>query len=387
MGASSIVRDIAGVRTCLVGDRAGRVNDQTGAPVNAAATLSAASRSVDGLTELGTLLGLGPLELFTTKTPAVAYVVAQEGEAVIVVGIDPSRPTTPVEAAVRTSAWATPIEWDVSDADIEEVNGEARRQRAELDFEESPTRPGRAVLPGMDPTLPSVPPSAARPTVQPAADGAGSTVTARPAALTARPSASTGRLSPITTRAGTVGLLDANARSATRLVAAAPAFTGSLETIGVPDLLEFLRNGQRTGALVCGSNAAIGVVHMRGGNIVGAAVPSTRPLSEYLLAAGYTTAPAVDALTRRDAGVWTRATAATEVVRSGIVTVGQVRQALGHQIRHALRELVTWTRGDFSFDSENALPSSEHDADLAFETPSLLMDIFNDLDGDATASS
>ena len=53
-----------------------------------------------------------------------------------------------------------------------------------------------------------------------------------------------------------------------------PAFSGSLQMCGLPELLEVLRTGQKTGTLVCSSAAGIGAIHLRSGKVTGRPLPT-----------------------------------------------------------------------------------------------------------------
>ena len=60
-------------------------------------------------------------------------------------------------------------------------------------------------------------------------------------------------------------------------------FSGSLQLLAVPDLLDFLKTSRRTGTLVITSNAGIGAVQLKGGNLTGVASPSAPNLGDLLV--------------------------------------------------------------------------------------------------------
>jgi len=108
-------------------------------------------------------------------------------------------------------------------------------------------------------------------------------------------------------------------------------FAGQLSDFALPDLLEFLRAGRRTGLLVCTSASGVGTLRFRGGSLTGATSPHT---------------PAV----------------------------GQVPQ----RIAIAVREMVHWQEGQFAFTRERDrdAPPGEVEVDAQM----VLLNVFKEMD-------
>ncbi|HET9954080.1 MAG TPA: DUF4388 domain-containing protein [Polyangiaceae bacterium] len=173
-----------------------------------------------------------------------------------------------------------------------------------------------------------------------------------------------------------------------------PVFSGNLELFALPELLEFLRAGQRTGTLVCSSGAAIGAIHLRAGRLTGAAAPNTPKLGEQLVKSRVLSA---EQLARAKPGQ-TDVALASNLVQLRLVKPEQVRQALREQINSALLELLAWAEGQFAFNPEPANPGGPPSptgplapTELANQTGSseleveldpqlLLLEIFKELD-------
>jgi hypothetical protein len=182
---------------------------------------------------------------------------------------------------------------------------------------------------------------------------------------------------------------DSNAeitRSSGRTLASAPAFAGGLQTVSLTDLLEFLRIGQRTGTMVCSSAAGTGRILLRSGKLLGASSPTTRPLPGYLVASGTVTLDALRALPNISPEVWSGPAIGSLLVKSGVVTTVQVREALGEQVRDALAELLTWRDGEFSFDSDVSIDTGSSDAQLEFDPQEILLRICKDQDDSSQAA-
>ena len=157
-------------------------------------------------------------------------------------------------------------------------------------------------------------------------------------------------------------------------------FSGSIQMFGLPDLLEFLRSGQRTGTLICSSVAGIGAIHLRYGRLTGAAAPNTPGLHDYLMAFGVTTREQLNVLPGISAEDWTRPQIGVLLLRAKVVTSDQVKLALQDQIRDAMREMLQWGEGQFAFDPEVVTESSTCDVDIELDSQAMLLDIFREMD-------
>jgi hypothetical protein len=144
------------------------------------------------------------------------------------------------------------------------------------------------------------------------------------------------------------------------------SFSGELSLFGVPDLLDFLRMGQRTGTLVLICPDGMGQVQLRSGRLVSGASPGCPRLVMLLQRAGIL----ADPQDRRFSNMSTRDGAEREVVRelvrAGAVTAEQLRRAATERVLAALIELLQWTHGKFVFETcaSGALPKVAVELDL-----------------------
>lgn len=157
-----------------------------------------------------------------------------------------------------------------------------------------------------------------------------------------------------------------------------PVFSGNLQLFALPDLLEFLRSGQRTGTLLCSSSAGIGAIHLRRGYITGAASPKTKGLRDYLLAMGVVTRTTLQEVDQESDGE--RALIGGLLTKLGAVTVDQVRHALHDQVRDAVKELMSWGTGQFAFDPEALVEPSVSDVAVEFDPQAVLLNIYKEID-------
>jgi hypothetical protein len=155
---------------------------------------------------------------------------------------------------------------------------------------------------------------------------------------------------------------------------------GRLQTVGLPALLELLRLGQRTGTMACASPAGSGKIYVRAGRLVGASSPATRPLPGYLIANGAVTQSELNSIGGISPEAWSQPALGALLVQKGVVPAAQVREALRGQIRDALAELLTWSDGEFSFDSDGSLDVWVVDPQLEFESQAILLQILDQRD-------
>lgn len=154
-------------------------------------------------------------------------------------------------------------------------------------------------------------------------------------------------------------------------------FSGQLSVFALPDLLEFLRAGKRTGLLTCSSAAGVGALRFRGGRITGASSPAAPALGDLLLQARQVTpvtlraaAPPGDEVTDDALG--------ERLVRDGAVAVAAVEGALRRRIELALRQLVGWNDGEFAFEESAPAPAAGPGVEL--DAQGLLLNVFKELD-------
>jgi tetratricopeptide (TPR) repeat protein len=173
--------------------------------------------------------------------------------------------------------------------------------------------------------------------------------------------------------------------------AAGSVFSGQLGSFALPDLLEFLRSGKRTGLLVCSSASGLGALRFRDGWITGAASPSTPSLGDLLVRARKIPAEVLRTTLSSLGGDQADSIVGERLVRDGHADAASVRGALEKQIGHAIRELMAWTDGEFTFNRESEEGDAPESGPLAvsLDPQGLLLNFFKEMDeasrGDAAS--
>jgi len=168
--------------------------------------------------------------------------------------------------------------------------------------------------------------------------------------------------------------------SAAPITAPKAVFTGDLQLLAVPDLMEFLKSSRRTGTLVITSSVGIGAVHMRQGMITGAASPHSKNTGKFLLEGGHVTEEQLG-----QAAEYQRADSPNRLIGSILVERGLVdretlQQALVRQIKCAVMEMVGWTSGRFAFEPDKRGQADESDVEVELDTQEVLLDVMRQLD-------
>jgi len=157
-------------------------------------------------------------------------------------------------------------------------------------------------------------------------------------------------------------------------------FSGQLSSFALPDLLEFLRSGKRTGLLVCSSSSGMGALRFRDGWITGAASPSTPGLGQILVLARKLRPEVIGQATAAIGGSPPDAVLGERLVQDGIADASTVRSGFERQIRSSLRELMLWTDGEFTFNREAEQPADSPELGVALDPQGLLLSFFKEMD-------
>ncbi|MBN2525731.1 MAG: DUF4388 domain-containing protein [Deltaproteobacteria bacterium] len=158
-------------------------------------------------------------------------------------------------------------------------------------------------------------------------------------------------------------------------------FSGELKAFSMPDLLEFLRNGKRTGALLCSSDQGVGAIELREGFITCAIVPDVDNIGTLLLEKGKITKERLKEAIKAQEKDISGARIGRILADEGIVDSESVKQALIEQTFSAIRTMLNWTNGRFVF-----TPSSPEAAraskglDLKLDARFILMELFREMD-------
>lgn len=155
--------------------------------------------------------------------------------------------------------------------------------------------------------------------------------------------------------------------------------SGRLNQFALPDLLEFLRSGRRTGLLVCSSTVGMGVLHLHEGRITGASSPSTPGIGDLLLAAGKISAQALQSMIGAHGANPPQHLLAEALVREVLVDADALKEAVTRQIELTLRELILWNDGNFAF-SHNGESKPTTDAFVAVDPQAVLLNVLKEMD-------
>jgi tetratricopeptide (TPR) repeat protein len=155
-------------------------------------------------------------------------------------------------------------------------------------------------------------------------------------------------------------------------------FSGRLSVFSLPDLVEFLRSARRTGQLVCSSPAGMGTMQFRKGWITGASSPAAPSVCDLLVREGKVAEQAVRDLV--PPGARPGLAPCEALVKRGLADAATVQAALRRQIELTLKELVSWTDGEFAFNQEAAGEPTAPALAVQVDAQELLLNLFKDMD-------
>jgi tetratricopeptide (TPR) repeat protein len=138
------------------------------------------------------------------------------------------------------------------------------------------------------------------------------------------------------------------------------AIKGSLKEASLPDVLQLLAMGKKTGCLSVTHRNSFGYIYFEKGRISYASVVNRRDrLGDMLVKNGAVTRRALEeAVAMQERRRETRL--GELLVESGAITLQQLHGAIDVQIREAVYFLFTWNQGSFNFDADVAPDASEH---------------------------
>jgi tetratricopeptide (TPR) repeat protein len=150
------------------------------------------------------------------------------------------------------------------------------------------------------------------------------------------------------------------------------AIRGTLEEAGLPDILQLLALGGKTGCLSVTDHRDFAHVYFRDGRVVFASLVN-RPdrLGERLLRAGAVVPAALEAAVARQAAEPDRRLGDL-LLEDRAVTEEGLRSALAEQVEDAVYTIFTWRRGPFHFEPGQAPPPTA--IELRLEVPRLLLE-------------
>jgi hypothetical protein len=154
-------------------------------------------------------------------------------------------------------------------------------------------------------------------------------------------------------------------------------FTGDLEEFSLPDLLELLRNRQRTGLLMCTTSGGIGTIQLSRGMIVSAHSPNALDLRHHFLNSPEVTPDRRRALAALPAECFGDDQIEGALVSRELIPRRDIERARVARIYSAFREMMRWTVGRFSFDPGVAMATPPA---FALSAQSIFMQIFQEQD-------
>ncbi len=159
-------------------------------------------------------------------------------------------------------------------------------------------------------------------------------------------------------------------------------FSGDLRILSMADLLEFLKNGRRTGMLVIQSAEGIGAIHLKAGAITGASSPRCTNLGDLLLGMGAITNEQLAETAAAQQEDQRGALLGALFVERGIVPQETMERALSQQVLSAIREMYNWSEGRFAFlpDSAGLALAPPPSIEVELDTQFVLLEVARLLD-------
>ncbi|HEX2094019.1 MAG TPA: DUF4388 domain-containing protein [Longimicrobiaceae bacterium] len=134
------------------------------------------------------------------------------------------------------------------------------------------------------------------------------------------------------------------------------AIKGSLKEASLPDVLQLLAMGQKTGCLSVTDRSNFGYIYFERGRITYASIVNRRDrLGDLLVKNGLVTAPDLFAAVEEQ-GKTPDLRLGEILIRRGAITRGQLEQYIRIQIEEAVYYLFTWSQGSFYFEAEQRPP-------------------------------
>jgi hypothetical protein len=362
MSASAVFESMAGVQGCVVGDTSGRVFEETGAGDRGAELASGAAALLSELARAGARLGLGSLDVVTTRSPESAWVVGSHADWAIGVEMDASYPTDAVESALRSAGWSAGLDW------------------------EDPTpnhtfRPPEPAALGVSAALGD----SAEPADAPASAEREAMVGAVGAGDAAPESEDFDQTESPTYPFSESSIPIYCSEPPPEPSGEAPVFTGDLKMFPLVDLLEFLGNARRTGTLTCTTDDdRRGTIQLRMGTVIAASVSGGQELEHVLVRRGATTERELAAVAIAN-GPASGRTLALQLAEREILPLREIRSAFEEQIRAVLAEILSWNRGQFALEPRPVGELSELERELEWDSRGLLLEILR-LQDEAAAS-
>lgn len=350
------LRDAGGITSAVVGTMQGEARAATG---NAGASDEVAAVTASLAVHLeaaGAALGMGSLSVATLKSAQCSHLFAVRAGSTLALTVDGRRPLGDLEAKLLGGAWSAPEPAPAPSGELAAGSGAARLS---------------AINPRLVP-----PPATAKPAMRATIPLPASASAARPA-LEVRPGGHGPPPPPAPPRSGAITKPRQAVADPGEPKDSAGAFSGDLDELELPDLLEFMRNGQRTGVLTCTSQRRTGWVHLSRGMIVGADAPNAGDLRGHLLVLSEVTEAQRRLIAAMPSECFGDDSADLALVSQSVVSAEVLHAARVAHVYSAFREMLRWTTGRFSFDPTAQIRTTSQ---LSLSPQSVLLHLYQEQD-------
>jgi hypothetical protein len=354
--------ETAGAIGAVLGTRDGELRAVVGSAAHAESAAATVAVLLAELTTIGTLLGLGEPDVASLRSPTAAHVFARQRATVLLFEVDPRRPLGEIEGRLRNTAWA--------------ADAAAIAPSPAPAVPSPPNRPSKSPISAstLPPPVPRLTPPGGIPlriARTPGSAPVRSPTGAPPRTVATRPSAviREGRADSRPTRPPPM--------SGTASTHGPKVFAGDLDELALPDLLEFLRNSQRSGLLVCSHATGIGKIQLSHGMVVSADSPRALDVRHHLLARRDLAPAQRDRIAALPPVCFEETRIVDELTARDLASRDDIERARIARIYSVFREMLSWTSGRFSFDPAAPIVTSPA---IALSARSILMQIYQEQD-------
>lgn len=380
----SVLENLPGVRSAIVGAADGSLLHVVGGVTVEAEQLAGVvavfCRQISGV---GQVLRLGACSFTVVRSERSAHILILRRGSMAMLEVEPKRLTPELETRLRS------CDWTVSPPSLRGGPGIPPPLPSPPKSQQPPQAPPRSgdgvpvklssgdtsPMSARDTGAFRVPPIARSPDAPKRAE------LPRPPQVAASPPLPPPPLLPLLTETTPLPELSKSGRHT--VIGNEAMLRGDLSLVSVPDLLEFLRTGQRTGRLICTPEESdkSGSVRMRKGRLIDASSPEAHGASllTRLLESGDASEEQAKAVVVGDEAESENVIVARRLIDGGFTNPEAVRRTLLSQIQRAIREMIEWTEGSFTFypgeeESAPCEPVVEADAQV------ILLQIFKEQD-------
>jgi hypothetical protein len=377
----SVLEGLAGIKRAAVGAADGSMLHAVGCtPAEAEELTGPAAVFWRQMNMIGQILQLAACNIITVRSERVSQVLVQRRGSIATFDVEPKRLTPELETKLRAVDW-TAMPTPVRPPSVTAVPAPIPPKPPippPVGHRVAEGIPGKATSGDMG-NAASAEGSAARgPISSRAAETGKRPEQQRQPQLPSLPTTPPGPAAPAVS--GAVSVNDVSTTGHHVAINTEVMLRGDLALVCVPDLLEFLRSGKRTGKLLCSSVGTSGSLRMRKGRIVEAVSPCTAqtPLLTRLIESGEASEEQAKAIAGEQEQL-EDAVVARRLIDGGFTNPETVRRALLGQIQNAIKEMIGWTEGSFTFypGEEEAVPP---EAVIEADAQVILLNIFKEQD-------